>query len=122
MIILNFIIDYLIILISPFKTFFVIYDIDNNKVFNVLIVGFILDFLYKTWFWNIIILLIIYLVTRSLQIKKKYYYLKNIILFLIYFNIVFFLGKSILSSYIFVFLEGLISYIFYIFVMKKLWK
>ena len=56
MIILNFIIDYLIILISPFKTFFVIYDIDNNKVFNVLIVGFILDFLYKTWFWNIIIL------------------------------------------------------------------
>ena len=121
-IILGFILDFLITLISPFKTYLVIYDIDKNRLVNVIIVGFILDFIYRNWFLNIFILLILFFCTKALQIKKKYYYLKNLVLFIIYFNLLFFLGHSILTNYIYMFLEGFLSYLVYIFVMKKLWK
>lgn len=121
-IVLGFILDFLITLIAPFKTYFVIHDIDKNKLVNVIIVGFILDFIYRNWFLNLFILLILFFCTKALQIKKKYYYLKNIVLFIIYFNLLFFLGHSILANYIYMFLEGFLSYLVYIFVMKKLWK
>lgn len=119
---LGFILDFLVTLISPFKTYFVIYDIDKNKLVNVIVVGFILDFIYRNWFFNLFILLILFFCTKALQIKKKYYYLKNMVLFIIYFNLLFFLGRSILVNYIYMFLEGFLSYLVYIFMMKKLCK
>ena len=81
MIIIGFIIDYIVMLLLPINTYFIGHEIDKNKIYNVIIVGIILDIIFSKLFINTIILVSIYLVVKYLNIKNKYYYIKNFIIF-----------------------------------------
>ena len=120
MIILGFIIDYLVSLALPFNTYFIINEVDKNKIDRVIMVGGILDIIYNR-IGNIIILLSIYLVFRLLKIKKKYYYIKNILLYIVFFNIeYFFLGYG--NKYIYLFSIGSILQVLYMILYMRYFK
>ncbi len=122
MIILSLLIDYFMTCLLPIKTYFIVWELDKNKLASVIIAGIFLDVIFHGYLYNTIILVILYLVLKKLKIKKKYYWPKNLLVFIIYFNILFFLGSSPLASYLYVFLEGLVSYVIYCLLMEKLFK
>ncbi len=122
MIILSLFIDYFMTCLLPIKTYFIVWELDKNKLASVIIAGIFLDVIFHGYLYNTIILVILYLVLKKLKIKKKYYWPKNLLVFIIYFNILFFLGSSPLASYLYVFLEGLVSYVIYCLLMEKLFK
>ncbi len=122
MIILSLLIDYFMTCLLPIKTYFIVWELDKNKLASVIIAGIFLDVIFHGYLYNTIILVILYLVLKKLKIKKKYYWPKNLLVFIIYFNILFFLGISPLASYLYVFLEGLVSYVIYCLLMEKLFK
>ena len=122
MIILSLLIDYFMTCLLPIKTYFIVWELDKNKLASVIIAGIFLDVIFHGYLYNTIILVILYLVLKKLKIKKKYYWSKNLLVFIIYFNILFFLGISPLASYLYVFLEGLVSYVIYCLLMEKLFK
>lgn len=122
MIILSLLIDYFMTCLLPIKTYFIVWELDKNKLASVIIAGIFLDVIFHGYLYNTIILVILYLVLKKLKIKKKYYWSKNLLVFIIYFNILFFLGSSPLASYLYVFLEGLVSYVIYCLLMEKLFK
>lgn len=122
MIILSLLIDYFMTCLLPIKTYFIVWELDKNKLASVIIAGIFLDVIFHGYLYNTIILVILYLVLKKLKIKKKYYWSKNLLVFIIYFNILFFLGSSTLASYLYVFLEGLVSYVIYCLMMEKLFK
>lgn len=122
MIILSLLIDYFMTCLLPIKTYFIVWELDKNKLASVIIAGIFLDVIFHGYLYNTIILVILYLVLKKLKIKKKYYWPKNLLVFIIYFNILFFLGRSPLASYLYVFLEGLVSYVIYCLLMEKLFK
>lgn len=122
MIILSLLIDYFMTCLLPIKTYFIALELDKNKLASVIIAGIFLDVIFHEYLYNTIILVILYLVLKKLKIKKKYYWPKNLLVFIIYFNILFFLGSSPLASYLYVFLEGLVSYVIYCLLMAKLFK
>ncbi len=122
MIILSLLIDYFMTCLLPIKTYFIVLELDKNKLASVIIAGIFLDVIFHGYLYNTIILVILYLVLKKLKIKKKYYWPKNLLVFIIYFNILFFLGSSPLASYLYVFLEGLVSYVIYCLLMAKLFK
>lgn len=122
MIILSLLIDYFMTCLLPIKTYFIVWELDKNKLASVIIAGIFLDVIFHGYLYNTIILVILYLVLKKLKIKKKYYWPKNLLVFIIYFNILFFLGSSPLASYLYFFLEGLVSYVIYCLLMEKLFK
>ncbi len=81
MIIVYFIIDFIISLLLPINTYFIVIDIDKNKLSNVIIVGILLDIFSGKVLVNLIIFGGIYLILRKLNIKRKYRLVKNIILY-----------------------------------------
>ncbi len=91
MIYLGFILDYLIALFLPIDSYFIIDNLDKNSLFKIVVIGIILDLLYLNNLFNLIILLIFYISLKIIKVKKKYLFLKRIISFLIYFNLMFFM-------------------------------
>ena len=83
MIVLYFIIDYVLMLLLPINTYFIVLDIDKNKLYSVLIVGIIFVLLYSELFLFTGSLLIAYFIVKKLAIKRKYSVFKNVILYLL---------------------------------------
>lgn len=119
MIILNFILDYIVMIFLPIDTYFIVNDLDKNKIFNVILVGGLLDIMYHKLFIFLIILLSLYLIVRKMKIKNKYYYIKNIILFMVFFIIISLFKKEFV---LFNFIVGGILQLIYMFIYKKLLK
>lgn len=108
MIILGFILDYLIIMMLPFSSFFVIADIDKNNFLNVLLVGILLDLMFHKILINVVILVSIYLILKFMN-NVRY---KNVILYVVYFNIMFWLfGHSLNILYSFI-IGGVLQFIY----------
>lgn len=87
MIIKYFIIDYLIMLVSPFNTYFMLYQLDKNKLVDVIIVGLIIGVIYNKILLSIIVLVILYSLFKIIKINKKYMVFKNIMLFILFYYI-----------------------------------
>lgn len=83
MIVLYFIIDYVLMLLLPINTYFIVLDIDKNNLYSVLIVGIIFDLLYSELFLFTGSLLIAYFIVKKLAIKRKYSVFKNAVLYLL---------------------------------------
>ena len=119
MIILNFIIDYVVMIFLPIDTFFIVNEIDKNNLFYICLVGGLVDIMYNKLFVFLIIILFFYLIIKKLRIKSKYYYSKNIVVFILFFVIISIFRKKIIIE------EFLISFILqllYMFLYKKLLK
>lgn len=67
----------------PFNTYFIVLNIDKNSISNIFIVGILFDLLYGRFLFTIFIF-IVYFMVRSLKIKNRYYWIKNIILYLLF--------------------------------------
>ena len=119
MIILNFVLDYLVMIFLPIDTFFIVNELDKNKIFNIILVGGLLDIMYHKLFIFLIIILSLYLIVRKMKIKNKYYYMKNIILFMIFFIIISLFKKEFVLLN---FIVGGILQLIYMFIYKKLLK
>lgn len=115
MIIINFIIDYLIMVLLPVNSFFIVNEIDKNNIFNVVIVGILVDIMYHKILAFLLILIILFIVVKKLNIRSKYYYIKNIILYILFFIIV---GEYKLVD----FFISLFIQVIYMFCYKKLLK
>lgn len=108
MIILGFVLDYLIMMMLPISSFFVIADIDKNNFLSVLLVGILLDLMFHKLLFNVIILVSIYLILKFMN-RLRY---KNIILYVVYFNISFWLfGHSLNILYGFI-IGGVLQFIY----------
>lgn len=83
MIIIYFIIDYIVMFLLPINTYFIVWNIEKNKIFNVFIVGIIIDILYRKLLLFTCFLLIVYFIFKKIKIKNKYRLLKNIIVYVI---------------------------------------
>lgn len=120
MIIIGFLLDYLVMLLFPFNSYFFLYNIEKNKLFSVILVSILLDLMYLNIYFTVFNLSI-YFVVKMLRIKEKYMFYKNIFLYVLFFNITYFIGNS--GNYIWLFSFGLVTYLIYIFfviVYKKL--
>lgn len=115
MIIIGFILDYLVMLLFPFNSYFIVYNLDKNKLFSVFLVSIIVDSIYSKVFFAIFILGL-YFILKKLKIKEKYSFIKNIVLYLIFFNVGYFDGCS--GNYIVMFLIGLLTYLIYLFFIR----
>lgn len=82
MIIIYFIIDYIVMFLLPIKTCLIVWNIENNKVFDVFVVGIIIDVFYRKFLLFTSFLLILYFVFWKIKIKNKYKLLKNIIVYI----------------------------------------
>ncbi len=113
MIYIGFVLDFLIVSFLPINTYFVIAELDKNNVLRVILIGLILDLIFKAPFFNVLIFLSIYIVLKILKISKKYIFFKNIVVYLIYFNLTYFLfGHSI--NYLTSFFISMILQIIYL--------
>ncbi len=102
MIYLGFIFDYAINMFLPISSYFVVNELDDNNLFEVVVVGVLLDTLYGKFFWNLAILLSLYLFFKSIKIKKKYLVYKDLFIYIIYFllmNVFFGYNANILVSF-----------------------
>lgn len=81
MIIIYFIIDYIVMSLLPVSTYFILLDLEKNKIFDVVVVGFIIDILYRKFFLFTVFLLILYCIFKKINVKNKYRFLKNIIVY-----------------------------------------
>lgn len=119
MIYLGFFLDFLVSEFLPFNTYFVIANLDKNRFLSVVFVGLILDFMYRGMFINLIILLTLYIFLKLFKIPKRFNILKNLMLYVIYFNLTYFMfGYSI--NYFFSFIVGLILQLFYLLIANEL--
>ena len=117
MIIVGFIVDYIVMLLFPFNSYFILYELDYNKLFNVVIIGLLVDLLYGKFLFTIL-LVVIYFVLKKLRFKKKYWFIKNMLVFLIFFNISFFSYGYNLSMYLCLFIMGIVLHICYMLLIK----
>ena len=117
---MGFVLDFLLNLMTPVNTFFVVHDIDRNKIIDVVIIGAVLDFIYCKILYNVLVLLFIYILAKKIKINKKYLIIKRLVLFFIYFNISYFIYDFYIYSYICTLLGGLVSYIVYLLVVNKI--
>ena len=114
--------DYLLSLISPYKTYFILINLvilPKNKFFNLILIGLFLDLLIlNTYFLNTIILSIIFLIVKKLGINKKDF--KSYIISLIFIYISYILIIGFINGYTinyllkFILNTFLINFIFYI--------
>lgn len=87
MIYLGFVFDFLICAFLPFNSYLVVSDIEDNSIFEVILVGILLDTLFGHFLFNTIILLVLYFITKMIKVKNKYIVFKNIIVFTIYYGL-----------------------------------
>ncbi len=121
MIYLGFLFDYLVMLFLPINTYFVVVDLDKNRLLSVVFIGLLLDFMYRKLFINLIILVVFFLLLKIINIKKKYWLVKNIVIYILYFNLMHFsFGYN--QNYFIGFGMGFILQIIYIKLSKMLLK
>lgn len=113
--IFSFLMDFLFSNYLSINTFFIICDIGNKKVTDILLVGFIYDLLFGKFLLFTFILFIFYLLYRFIKINGKYYYIKNIVFYIMFYFICINKYFNILLFIISVFL-----YIFYLYIDRKL--
>lgn len=121
MIYLSIILDFLACNFLPINTYFIITNLDEQKMPKIMIIGLLLDFLYKKILCLTIILLFLHLLIKHTRLLKTHKIIKNIFLFVIFFNLTFFLF-GISSNYILSFFLGLSLNIFYLLCVEKLLK
>ena len=119
MIIINFIIDYLVMIFLPINTYFILNDLDKNKLFSIFLVGILVDIMFNKLFVFLFILIAFYLVLKKLRVKKKYYYIKNIIIFLLFYLVITIIDNSF---NLLVFSISFILQIIYMIIYKELLK
>lgn len=121
MIYLGFFFDYLIMMFLPINSYFVINDIDKNSFLSVIFIGILLDIMYFKLFINVFILVIFYIVLKIVNVKKKYNLIKNIVLYILYFNVMYFMfGNN--GNYLLMISMGFILQLIYIKLAKVLLK
>lgn len=118
MIYIGFVLDYLLNLMTPLSTYFIVYNIEKNKLIDIIFIGSILDFIYQKYICNLVILIVLYYISKNIKINKKYNVYKNIISFIIYFHLTYFLFGFNLQKYFITLLISFITYIIYIFIIK----
>ena len=117
MIIVGFIVDYFVMLLFPFNSYALVYDLDKNKLFDIIVVGLIFGILYgKLLFFFLILGL--YFVLKRLKVKNKYSFIKNILLYFVFFNISFFIFGFRLNRYFFLLGMGFVMFLVYVFLLK----
>lgn len=116
MIYLNLLFDSFINILLPIKTYFIIFEIEKNKIYEVITVPLLIDIYYKSIPYNTITILLIYLLMKKLKVDGLY--LKNIIAFLLYFLIVQILSYNFYD--IFLLIYSLLIYVFYIFIISHI--
>lgn len=119
MIIINFIIDYLVMIFLPINTYYILNDLDKNKFFSIFIVGILVDIMFNKLFIFLIVLMIFYLLLKKLTIIKKYYYIKNVVVFLLFYLIVIIINNTF---NFFVFIVSFILQVIYMIIYKELLK
>ena len=119
MIYLNFILDYVITLITPYNTYFITNNLSKNKLIDVIIISLIIDSIYFHIPLNTVILPILYLISKKININKKYNIIKNILIFIIYFNMSFFIIDFNINNYLLYFLIGFITELIYSLITNK---
>ena len=122
MIYFAFIFDFIISTLLPVNSYFVVCDIEKNNIFSVILIGLFLDLIYGKIFINLLILLLFFLILRRIKIKKKYTLIKNTIIYIIYFNIMFLSFNKNFISYFIVFFTGLFMQLLFLKVSKLLLK
>lgn len=118
MIYIGFVFDYFLNLMTPLSTYLVIYNIEKNKLIDILFIGSILDFIYQKYLYNLIILLMLYYLSKNIKINKKYNFYKNIFIFIIYFHLTYFLFGFNIQKYLITLIISFITYLIYIFIIK----
>ena len=104
-------------LLFPFNSYALVYDLDKNKLFDVIAVGILFSVTYgKILFFFFILGL--YFVLRRMKVKNKYSFIKNVLLYFIFFNVSFFVYGFRFSRYIFLFIMGVIIFLIYVFLNK----
>ena len=117
MIIVGFIVDFFIMLLFPFNSYALVYDVDKNKLFDVIVVGILFSVMYgKILFFFFILGL--YLALKRLRVKNKYSFIKNILLYFVFFNISFFMFGFRLNRYFFLFGMGIVMFLVHMFLLK----
>lgn len=106
-------------IIMPFNTYFVIYNLDRNSLFDVIVAGIILDIIYKKIIWNVLILVVLYLILKMLKIRRLKRNEINLFVYIIYFNVCLILFNFNYVNYVTSFFIGLVSYVIFIFIMNS---
>ena len=117
MIIVGFVVDYFIMLLFPFNSYALVYDLDKNKLFDVIAVGTLFSVMYGKIFFFFFVLGL-YFVLRWLKVKNKYSHIKNILLYFVVFNVSFFIFGFRFSRYFFLFIMGGMMLLIYMFLNK----
>ena len=118
MIYYNFIIDYIFSLVTPVNSYLITSRLDKNKMIDIVIVSLLIDLLYRKPPLNLLILGMLFLVSRRIKVNKKYSFVKDIILFVIYFNVSFFIISFDISKYWVCFGIGLVFNVVYSLIVK----
>lgn len=118
MIIIGFLLDFFIKLFYPFNTYFIAAFIDKNKIFNIILVGLILDVLYRSFGIYLCMLLCFYFVFKQFKVKKKYYIYLVILEYIIFFNVTYLIFGYINDYYFRDLIIGFILYLFYLKIIK----
>lgn len=83
MIYLNLLIDYLLCNLCGISSYFILIELDNRKIIDVIICGLVVSLVYGNLLF-LFILVGIYYLFKLLNIKKKYIVLKNIFIIFVY--------------------------------------
>lgn len=120
MIYIGLILDFLINLFLPINSYFIIGNIDKNKIFYVIVVGIILDILFRRWFLYLVLLLSFYFILKIIKIKKRYRLGVNILVYVIFFNFTYLMFGYVGNYYLWDFIFGLGLQVIYLKVIKVL--
>ena len=119
MIYYSFVIDYLFCLITPFNSYLITNQFEKNKLIDVIIISLLIDLLFCKPPINVLILVFLFYFQKIIRFNKKYYYIKDIILFTIYYNISFLVVDFDIDRYIICYFVGLGINIFYSLMMRR---
>ncbi len=120
MIYIGLILDFLINLFLPINSYFIIGNIDKNKIFYVIVVGIILDILFRRWFLYLVLLLSFYFILKIIKIKKRYRLGVNILVYVVFFNFTYLMFGYVGNYYLWDFIFGLGLQVIYLKVIKVL--
>lgn len=120
MIYIGLILDFLINLFLPINSYFIIGNIDKNKIFFVIVVGIILDILFRRWFLYLGLLLSFYFILKIIKIKKRYRLGVNILVYVVFFNFTYLMFGYVGNYYLWDFIFGLGLQVIYLKVIKVL--
>lgn len=120
MIYIGLILDFLINLFLPINSYFIIGNIDKNKIFYVIVVGIILDILFRRWFLYLGLLLSFYFILKIIKTKKRYRLGVNILVYVVFFNFTYLMFGYVGNYYLWDFIFGLGLQVIYLKVIKVL--